>query len=85
MDDELEFDEIEYEESGEIYPEDGGDEDQPDKAGFLRIKSLILLAVFIIPTIFIVIEIISGNVSGVISPSNVEPVLPPGQFPSVHF
>jgi hypothetical protein len=85
MEDELEFDEIEYEGYEEIYPEDGGDEDQPEKGGFLRIKSLILLAVFIIPTIFIVIEIITGNVSGAVSPSNVEPVLPPDQFPTVRF
>jgi hypothetical protein len=85
MEDELELDDIEYEGYEEIYPEDGEDEDQPDQGGFLRIKSLILLAVFIIPTIFIVIEIITGNVSGVISPSNVEPVLPSDQFPTVRF
>jgi hypothetical protein len=47
MEDELEFDEIEYEGYEEIYPEDGGDEDQPEKGGFLRIKSLILLAVLL--------------------------------------
>jgi hypothetical protein len=77
-DDIFDFDDLEYE---GVDPE----EDQPVKEELLRVKSLILLAVFVLPTLLIVIEVLTGGISGVISPGRGEPILTPDQFPSVHF
>jgi hypothetical protein len=85
MDDEIDFDEIEYEVFETPDHEDDQDEDHPVERELLRFKSLILLAIFILPTLIIVIEVLTGRISGVISPSNSEPLITPEQLPSVHF
>jgi hypothetical protein len=80
MEEDIEFEEIDY----EAY-EDDRDEVHPVEEEFLRVKSLILLTIFILPALLIVIEVLTGGVSGVISPSNTEPLIPPDTLPSVHF
>jgi hypothetical protein len=82
MEDELDFDEIE-EELNVYRDEDfGAEEEQPVEKELLRVKSLILLAIFVLPTLLIVIEVLTGGVSGVISPAQTQP---PPEFPSVIF
>jgi hypothetical protein len=80
MEDDIDFDEIEIEYEG-VDPE----EDHPVEVELIRVKSLILLTIFILPTILIVIEVLTGGVSGMISPGQGEPIITPDRFPSVHF
>jgi hypothetical protein len=80
MEDNFDFDEIEKEYEGVDF-----EEDHPVEVELIRVKSLILLTIFILPTILIVIEVLTGGVSGVISPGKGEPIITPDRFPSVHF
>jgi hypothetical protein len=82
MEDELDFEQIE-EELNEYHETDfGAEEEQPVEKELLRVKSLILLAIFVLPTLLIVIEVLTGGVSGAISPAQTQP---PPEFPSVIF
>jgi len=85
MDDRNDLDEFEYEFDELLVPDDAPEDDLPVEKGTLRLKSIILLSVFIIPTLIIVIELLTGGVSGVISPSTIKPIITPDQLPAVHF
>jgi hypothetical protein len=57
------------------YPEiDFEDPDQPPKGG-IRIRAVILLLVFLLPTILFAIEVITGSVSGFWA-GTIKPVFP---------
>jgi hypothetical protein len=84
-DDDFDYEDIANEAYEGIRPDDDQTDDQPVEREVIRIKSLILLAIFILPTILIVIEVLTGRISGAVAPGQAEPILTPEQFPSVHF
>jgi hypothetical protein len=48
-----------------VQPEEGAVEDAtPSSTAGLRLKSLILLGIFVLPTVLTILEILTGRVSG---------------------